>query len=312
MPVINKTIKKVTKIESLFLHALMAILCLAITFNANAKSQDSQSRQNSQKYNTPKPTIIALSPHVVEMLFDIGAGSQIIGTTDFSDYPEQAKEITRVGNYLRIQLESVIALKPDLIIAWKTGSPSDDISRLKKLGFNIVYSNPKQLSDISKELRYFGQLTGRVKQANLVADKFDSDLKVIKETYLGKKELIGFYELWDNPLTTVSKDSWPQQFFDICRVINPFENVSASYPQINIEEVLKEQVEIIVQPLSINQTDKKGFNWHKWPVIPAVKHKHVIKTDADALHRMTLRNLNALEVLCEDIDQVRKSLTTHL
>ena len=89
-----------------------------------------------------KPRIIALAPHIVEILYDIGAGDQIIGTTDFADYPEQAKLIPRIGNHAKLQIERVIALQPDLIIAWRSGNPSDDLNRLSQLGFTIVYSEP--------------------------------------------------------------------------------------------------------------------------------------------------------------------------
>ena len=286
------------------INVLMACFVLIISFSSFGISTADELAPIEGTHQH-KPTIIALSPHIVEMLFDIGAGDQIIGTTDFSDYPEQAKKIPRVGNYIRIQLERVIALQPDIVIAWKTGSPSDDLARLKQLGFNVVYSNPQHFEDIAKELRYFGQLTGHVKQANLVADKFVHDLTEIKTTYKNKKKITGFYELWDRPLTTVSSKSWPQQFFELCQMKNPFVAAEAPYPQVNIEEVLQQSIQIIIQPLSANQPDKKGFDWNKWPVIPAVKNNHIIKADADGVHRMTLRSVIALKKVCEDIDKTR-------
>ncbi len=255
-----------------------------------------------------KPTIIALAPHIVEMLYDVGAGEQIIGTTAFADFPEQAKKIPRIGNYVRLQLERVIELQPDLIIAWKSGNPSDDLARLEQLGFNIIYSQPHTFEDIAKEVRNFAELTGHKKQGEQVAKKFEQELAEIKKTYQGKSKITGFYELWSRPLTTVAKGSWPQQFLNVCQVKNPFEQVITPYPQISIEQVLPASVQLIIQPLSVNQKEREGFNWQDWPIIPAVVNNQIIQPDADAIHRMTLRSLTALKDLCQAIDITRNQL----
>ena len=255
-----------------------------------------------------KPTVIALSPHIVEMLYDIGAGEQIIGTTSFADYPEQAKSIPIIGSYLRLQIEKVISLQPDYIIAWKSGNPSDDLTRLKQLGFNIVYSQPNSFEDIAKEMREFGQLTGHEAQAETKAKKLLNDLEEITNQHHDKTPITVFYELWARPLTTVAKGSWPQQFLDICQAKNPFKQASAAYPQINIETVLLTPIQLIIQPLSINQTDKEAYDWQNWPIIPAVENKQIIQPNADAIHRMSMRSLKELTKLCADIDKTRQLL----
>ena len=257
---------------------------------------------------TGKPTIIALSPHIVEMLYDIGAGEQIIGTTTFANYPEQAKKIPIVGNYLRLQIEKIISLQPDYIIAWRNGSPSDDLARLEQLGFNIIDSQPNTFDDIAKEMRQFGQLTGHKAQAEIKALQLLSELEKITNQYQNKTPITVFYELWSRPLTTVAKGSWPQQFLDICKAENPFEQAEAPYPQINIEKVLLTPVQLIIQPLSINQPDKDAFNWQDWSVIPAVANKRIIQPNADTMHRMTMRSLIELKKLCASIDETRQWL----
>lgn len=257
-----------------------------------------------------KPSIIALSPHIVEMLYSIGAGDQIIGTTDFADYPEPAKKIPRIGNYVRLQLERVIELQPDLIIAWKSGNPSDDLARLSQLGFNVVYSQPNTFEDIASEITHFGKLTGHEQQAKTLSQQFLTDLTAIKQRYQNKTDITVFYELWSRPLTTIAKGSWPQQHLDICHANNPFKQVSTPYPQVNIEQVIQAPIDLIIQPLSTNQKDREGFNWQNWPLIPAVKNNQIIQPDADALHRMTLRSLGELKNLCEQIDLSRKTVQT--
>lgn len=281
-----------------FTHSL-AMIFLCLTFGVNAQ-------ENSTETTPNKPRIIALAPHIVEMLFDIGAGEQIIAATEYANYPLAAQEIPRIGNSLRIQLERVIELQPDLIIAWQSGNPSDDLARIKQLGFNVVYSQPNTFDDVAKELRLFGKLSGHSEQAEQVASKFLADLAKIKQQYGQKKPLTGFYEVWSRPLTTIAKGSWPQQFLDICSISNPFYQSDARYPQVNIEQILQTHAEIIIQPLSENQADKEGYTWQKWPILPAVKHQQIIKLDADVVHRMTTRSLNALSDLCQQTDGSRQ------
>jgi vitamin B12 transport system substrate-binding protein len=289
----------------------MKLTTLLFTFffiSSSAYAESTETLNTESKKDLSKPTIIALAPHIVEMLYDVGAGEQIIGTTSFADYPEQAKKIPRIGNYVRLQLERVIELQPDLIIAWKSGNPSDDLARLEQLGFNIIYSQPHTFKDIAEEVRHFAKLTGHSEQGERVAKEFEQALAAITKTYQDKTEITGFYELWSRPLTTVAKGSWPQQFMNICKVTNPFEQVLTAYPQISIEQVLPASVQLIIQPLSVNQKEREGFNWQDWPIIPAVANKHIIQPDADAMHRMSLRSLTALKDLCQAIDNTRTTL----
>lgn len=251
---------------------------------------------------TKKPTIIALAPHIVEMLFDIGAGEQIIATTEHADYPEAAKKIAKIGSSLRIQLERVIELQPDLIIAWKSGNPSDDLSRLKQLGFNVVYSQPDTFNDVAKELRLFGKLSGHREQSERVASQFLADLATIKQQYSEKETLTAFYEVWSRPLTTIAKNSWPQQFLDACSIKNPFYDASSSYPQVNIEQVLQANIDVVIQPFAKKKISSDGYDWKKWPILPAVKHQQMITLDADIVHRMTTRSLHALNDLCQQAE----------
>jgi vitamin B12 transport system substrate-binding protein len=288
-------------------YLLLTLLLIA----DSAFAQSDNESHNKSNNKSDKPTIIALAPHIVEMLYDVGAGNQIIGTTAFADYPEQAKKIPRIGNYVRLQLERVIELQPDLIIAWKSGNPSDDLARLEQLGFKIIYSQPHTFSDIANEVRSFAKITGHTAQGEQVAKKFEHELAIIKNTYKNKTEITGFYELWSRPLTTVAKGSWPQQFLNICKVKNPFQQVITPYPQISIEQVLPASVQLIIQPLSVNQKDREAFNWQDWQIIPAVANKQIIQPDADAMHRMSLRSLTALKELCQAIDNTRKYLLTN-
>jgi vitamin B12 transport system substrate-binding protein len=291
-------------------YLLMVLISLTLPLSAHESAQENTvatiNTEKATETGAPKPRIIALAPHIVEMLFDVGAGDQIIAATRHADYPEAAKAIPRIGSSSRIQIERIIELQPDLIIAWKNSNPSDDLARIKQLGFNIVYSQPYTFDDVAKEIRLFGELSGHREQGERVATKFLADLAGIKSRHQKKQPLSGFYEVWSRPITTIAKDSWPQQFLDICSITNPFYQAKARYPQVNIEQILQANVDIIIQPLSENQKAKEGYEWQKWPIIPAVKHQQIIQLDADVVHRMTTRSLGALTDLCQQAEKSRK------
>lgn len=250
---------------------------------------------------TDKPSIIALAPHIVEVLFEIGVGEQIIGTTEFADYPDAAKNIPVVGNYLGLQVEAILAMQPDLIIAWKSGNPAAQLARLEKMGLKIIYSNPAKLVDIPNEMRMFGNNTGNAELAHKVASAFDMRLASIKKKHGNHASLRVFYELWPNPLTTVAQGSWNHNVLSVCGVQNVFAEAASAFPQVNIEQVLSKQVQVIVQPVSKSEVNKSGYDWHKWELIPAVKQQRIIRPNADRLHRMSSRVLDELEWLCQQL-----------
>lgn len=256
----------------------------------------------------PAKRVIALAPHIVEMLYEFGAGDIIVGASEHADYPNKAKDIPRVGNYARLNIEQILALAPDLIIAWKTGSPSDDLARLETLGLNIVYSQPKALEDVAKEIQYFAQLTGFQVSGKRVSDKFLQKLADIRAQYQTKKPVSIFYELWPHPLTTTANKGWSQQQLTVCQVENPFVNSATDYPQINVEDVVLAAPEVIIQPSSHSISAPAPMNWQQWPAITAVKNNAFIKPNADKLHRMTSRSLEELASLCAQIDQFRAKI----
>lgn len=259
----------------------------------------------AQTQDKPAKRIIALAPHIVENLYLIGAGNLIVGTTDHADYPEAAKKIPRVGNYATLNIEQILAADPDLVIAWKTGSSSEDLERLKKFGINIEFSNPKVPEDVAKEIRFLGKLTGFEAQAEKQAQLVLSKIAKIRAKYTNKKPIRTFYELWPRPLTTAAKDAWLQHQITICGAINPFADAKTDYPQVNIEDVILKAPQVIIQPTSHSSNTPDQIDWQQWPALPAVKNKAFVRPDADKLYRTTSRSFDELDVLCQSIDSYR-------
>ncbi len=257
------------------------------------------------KSNKTYSRIIALSPHAVEMLFSIDAGHLIIGTVEFADFPLEAKKIPRLGSYSGIQMEKILALKPDLIIAWKNGNKQSDLQRLDSFGFELFYSNPKNINEISDELIKLGKLTGLDNNAKTISESITLKHKQIINHYAKKSKIKVFYQLWFDPLRTVGSNSWLESLIMDCNGINLYNDTESSYPIVSLESILVRNPQVIIIP---SHSDKKMTSsnlWDKWTMIDAVKNKHIFQLNGDLLHRFGPRSLKGLEKLCSVIDKAR-------
>lgn len=253
--------------------------------------------------------IIALSPHSVELLYALGVGDRVIGTTDFADYPEAANNIERVGGYHGIQTERIVELQPDLIVAWEGGNKADDLNMLESLKLPVYRSETKRLRQITEEIKALGILTGTEKKAKELIQLFHSELDHLTESHKEKEKVTFFYQLWSAPIRTISKGSWINEMLEICGGENIINDPNLDYPQISLETVLLSEPQAIIIPSSHGHDNGKlsGLDWKKWPEIPAVKNNHIYRINGDILHRFSLRVIEATQVLCKTFDGIRAS-----
>ena len=245
--------------------------------------------------------VIALAPNIVEMIFSIGAGDKIIATTEYADFPERAKLIPRIGNYANLQIEKIIALQPDYIFSWKDGNSPADLKRLESLGFKLVDISPKSIFEVKENFEVLGK-TLKI-NTDEITNKYMAKLKKLEQEYSIKTPVKVFYEIWGNPLTTISGSSFIQQSLNLCGAENVFANLKTDYPIVSIESVLMAAPSIIIQPKDKFKNNFK--DWAEWQNIPAVSNKAFIQPNADKLHRLTLRTLDEINILCQKIDAYR-------
>jgi vitamin B12 transport system substrate-binding protein len=249
--------------------------------------------------------IVALAPDIVEMLFELGAGEQIVGTVEYADYPQAALEIPRVGGYHGIQVEKILALKPDIVIVWQSGNKASDIAQLKKMGLDIIYSQAKNLDEVGPELLKLGVAIGLEEQAERVASGYNQRLGKLRNQYANKTPIKIFYQLWPDPMRTINKTTLINQLIEVCQGSNVFAQSSAAYPQIGIENVIVAQPEIIILPDEKSDIEQSIIDWSKWPEVPAAKNNRFIRVNADLMHRVSIRMLDGVEELCKKIDSYR-------
>lgn len=290
--------------KSVFIAALLC--CAWLWLPVKAETAITVQFQPQERPQQQRPErIIALAPHIVELLFDIGAGEQLIAVSDHSDYPAEAMQLPRVANYAAIQLEAVLALQPDLVIAWRSGNPAADLERLSALGVPIAYSDPKQLADVAAELRYLGEVTGHPLQAEQRAQRYEEALLALQQRYQQRAPVRVFFASSTQPLSTVANQAWPQQMLELCGGDNPFSRVKGDYPSIGPEQLLLAQPELIIVPLSPGQ-EVNIAAWSQFSRLTAVQQQQFLPANADYLYRFTRRSVLGIQQLCQGIDSVRQ------
>ncbi|MDE2276887.1 MAG: ABC transporter substrate-binding protein, partial [Burkholderiales bacterium] len=183
---------------------LIAAWAWAWTAGARAAVQAVDDAGQRVTLAQPATRIVSLAPNLTELLFSAGAGAQIVGTVAYSDYPDAARRIPRVGDAVQLDLERIVSLRPDLIVVWQQGNSASQIARLRALGIPVYASEPADFDGIASTLRRFGRLAGTAAQADARAAAFEAAVAALRQRYAGLPPLRVFFQIWPRPLMTVN------------------------------------------------------------------------------------------------------------
>jgi len=253
----------------------------------------------------PAKRIVSLAPHVTEMLFAAGAGERVVGAVDYSDYPEAARRIERVGGYTRIDLEAVAALRPDLVIGWQSGNRESDLARLQALGLPVYLSEPRNLEDVARNLERLGRLAGSETPARTAAGAFRARRDQLAATYSAGEKVRTFYQIWDRPLMTVNDHHLIADVIRLCGGVNVFGEVAHLTPTIGVEAVLAANPEVIVASGMGEARPEWLDQWSRWPQLEAARRDNLFFIPPELIQRHTPRILDGAERLCRHIDTAR-------
>ncbi|MDP1680564.1 MAG: cobalamin-binding protein [Burkholderiales bacterium] len=251
--------------------------------------------------------IVSLAPHATELLFEVGAGSRIVGAVAYSDYPEEAKRIPRVGGYRSLDMEAIAALKPDVIVAWPSGNTPAQVEKLKQLGLPIYLSEPKRIADIASALERIGTLTGNASTAQQAVRKFNQQHAALRTAYAGRPSVRVFYQIWNSPLMTVSGEQIIGDAIRLCGGENIFTNLPTQTATVSLEAVLQADPEVIVASGMAAQRPPWLDDWKRWPRLRAAKNDQLHFIPADWINRATPRLLQGAERLCKILDGARQT-----
>ncbi len=252
--------------------------------------------------------IISLSPHITELLFAAGAGGQVVGVDDSSDYPAAAAGIARVGEPAALDVEGLLKLQPTLVVLWASGTPASRIAELQRLHLRLYTTDEHRLDDIASTLLEFGRLARTESEAAAAAQSYRTELAGLRLRYANRPRLKVFYQVWDRPLYTLSGGQVVSEVMSLCGGDNAFAELSALAPAIDKEAVLARDPDVILVAATGAEGERQTRQWRQFPNLRAVRGHHIYPVDPSLTGRMSPRILQGVREVCSLLDQARATL----
>jgi iron complex transport system substrate-binding protein len=243
-----------------------------------------QSDGTTLTLDAPAERVITLAPNLTEMMYDAGAGHLLLATVEYSNFPEAATRLPRIGDAFRFDLEQIMALRPDLVIGWSSGNPAVALDRLESLGLDVWRIEIQEPADIATQV--------------------EKRLAALSEKYRGQRPVSYFYQVAERPLFTLNGEHIVSQGLSLCGGQNVFADEPVIAPQITREAVLVADPEVFIAPLLPDAEDPL-HHWRSWPRLTAVRNDALHYLSADKISRATPRMLDSLELGCTLLHQYR-------
>lgn len=251
----------------------------------------------------PAQRIITLTPHLTELAFAAGAGAHLAGVARFSDYPEAARRLPVVSDAGQFDSELLLALKPDLVLAWKNGTPAAVVARLESLGLTVFVAEFTRLEDVARGIEAIATLAGTLPAGMRSRDAYNAGLQALRARRYGGAPVRVFYEIWPQPLMTISDAHIISDVLALCGGVNIFGALRPLTPEVSREALLAARPEVALGGSSAETAAGFAARWAGLPPpLDAIPVHHIAP---DLIQRPTPRLLEGARLVCAHLDAVR-------
>ena len=285
---------------------VLAARCIVASQSCMADIVVTDDRGSVLRLSAPAVRIVALAPSITELVFAAGAGAQLAAVPRFSDYPAEAAALPQIGDASSIDAERVLSLRPDLVIAWKSGNRAADIARLERLGLKLVVIEPALLADVPRVLRMIGALAGTAAAAETAARAFDHGVQALASQSAGKTKVRVFYEIWHQPLMTINGHHMINDVIRLCGGENIFAGLPLLTPVVSLEDVIARKPQVVLGGGSAVSAEELSALWRAQSRLEGLRNLPALHVDPDAIQRQTPRVLNGARQVCAHLDSVRR------
>jgi len=247
--------------------------------------------------------IVALAPHATELLFAAGAGDRIVGVVRGSNHPPEARDLPVIGDVHALDLERVLALKPDLIVSWPYTTPAQ-VDKLRERGLAVFVTDPRSIDGIATNIERLGALAGTQGDAAGSAAQFRSRVAAAVPRSIDRRVRV-FYQIWNAPLFTIGTDHLITQAIAACGGENVFASIAIPAPQVSVEAVIASRPDAVIAGTEGAKRPAWLDEWRRWTALPAVRDDLLLVVDADRLHRPGPRFAEGVAELCAAIGRAR-------
>jgi iron complex transport system substrate-binding protein len=261
----------------------------------------------------PPRRIVSLAPSLTELVFAAGAGASLVGTSALSDYPSAARAIARVGDAGRLDVERVIALRPDLVLIWQRGATSRELEQLEAAGIRLFQLEPRRLDDVARAIERLGTLLGHEPEASRRASEIRAALERLRAAHAGAAPVKVFYQVWRQPLMTINGKQLIDDILTLCGGRNVFADLTPLVPIISTESVVAVDPEAILTasettratPWQRDPSNPSFAAWHRYGSMTAVRRSWLYSLNGDNISRQGPRVVDGAAAVCAVLDQVR-------
>ncbi|HYM27571.1 MAG TPA: cobalamin-binding protein [Steroidobacteraceae bacterium] len=253
----------------------------------------------------PAQRIVSLAPHLTELAFAAGAGPKLVAASDYSDFPPEAARLPRVASATGIDIERILALQPDLVLAWRLDATAKALDRLESLGLRVVYIEPHRLDEIPRALETVGVLAGTEPIAAREAARLREELDRLKIKYSGMQRIDVFYQAAERPLMTLNGTHFVSDAIRLCGGRNVFADAPLIASPIDAEAVLAANPQVIVAARTDPADTRWQEQWLRFPAMRAVRDGNLLAIDAEQMSRHGPRAIAATGKLCALLDEAR-------
>lgn len=253
----------------------------------------------------PAQRIVALAPHLTELVYAAGAGQQLVAVGKYSDWPPEALSKPVISDAFAVNYEALAQLRPDLVLVWGSGTPDRIKSKLRSLGVPVYEVEIRTVAGLVDTLRGIGRLAGTEGVAQARAQAIAADWADLKARYGGRRPVRVFFQLWDAPLMTLNGQHLISSAIAACGGSNVFAGLPTLTATVSWEVAVQRDPELVMTAGAPGEVDKPG-RWAEFKRVSAVRHGEFGHVEGDLLDRSGPRFVEGARELCEAIDQARQ------
>ena len=255
----------------------------------------------------PARRIVALAPHLTELVYAAGAGDQLVAVGKFSDFPPEARSKPVINDAFAVNYEALAQLRPDLVLVWGSGTPERTKAKLRSLGVPVYEIEIRSVAGLADTLRSIGRLAGTDGAAQARAQAIVNDWAALKSAYAGRRPVRVFYELWDAPLMTLNNQHLISSAISACGGINVFGELSTLTAAVSWEVAVQRDPELVVTAGAPGEPARPG-RWSEFAQVSATRHGEFASIEGDLIARSGPRFVDGARELCVAIDRARQGL----
>ena len=255
----------------------------------------------------PAQRIVALAPHLTELVYAAGAGKQLIAVGRFSDFPPEALAKPVINDAFAVNYEALAKLRPDLVLVWGSGTPERTKAKLRALGVPVYEIEVRSVAGLADTLRSIGRLAGTEGVAQARAQSITRDWAALKSTYAGRRPVRVFFQLWDAPLMTLNGQHMISGAIGACGGTNVFAELPTLTAAVSWETAVQRNPELVMTAGSASEAARPG-RWAEFRQVSATQHGEFGRIEGDLISRSGPRFVDGARELCVAIDRARQGL----